>query len=211
MLSSPLSPLSLSIVIPTSDILIDKEYATICGNGHPLVRDDSFWSLAFYEVWGSYLLFYRDLKEMIKCLYEDMDCSIFYSDFSKETREKFETERSKITEGVAMLYMVGEEEKAYELIPDLIKLVKITQDYDMLALNVSTMCDMYKEICNHIRQLHVDIQVSSDKTDLPEFKKEKGLIEVEMNTFKEIGGTVEEMEYFEKLMDGVEMGIKDLE
>jgi len=193
---------SLSIIIPTIDNLLDKDCASISGNGPPLSADNSLWSLAVYEVWDSVYV-YRDLKAMIEYLWEEIDCASFYMDFRKETRQKFEHQRLKVTEGVAMLYMSGEENKAYNLLPMLNILVGSSQKYDDMY---SKVCEMYEEIYHRILQLQVDIQVCADKEmEFCDFIKEKKLIQAAMKKFKEIGGIEEEMRILNRLMEGVDI------
>jgi len=128
--------MSLSIIIPTVDNLLDdkddkddKDYSSICRGGSPLSVDNSLWSLAVYEVWDSVYV-YRDLKDMIEYLWEEIDCASFYMDFRKKTRERFERQLFKVTEGVSMLYLSGEEGKTYNLLPMLNVLAGSSKKYE---------------------------------------------------------------------------------
>ena len=198
--------MELSIVIPTSEILVNKDYAFIEGKGSPLSRDDSFWSLAVYEVWDSKYV-YRDLKEMITSLWMDINCAQHYVDFKKETRDKFDKRRLKITAGVSILYLSGEEEKSYKLLPLLGMLLESNKKYNVMFEKIG-VCDLFSEISNHLIQIQVDIQCSS-KEKLQEFKDERDLIFIDIQKFEEIGIT-EEVRRLLRLMKGVDMEIEEL-
>lgn len=194
--------LSLSIVIPTSDILLNKKYSFVSGNGFPLSCDNSYWSLAVYEVWDSDRV-YRHLMEMIKSLISDTLIAQHNMDF--ENTQKFFTQRCKISEGLR-IYNILAEDDSFKLIPALKILYDVNQKYDNMLKEVQ-LDKMYEVIYNKIVQLQVDIQTAEEKSSIQKnfFDKEKELAEFMIRNYKEFGGNIHNCETLIRLVEGVDM------
>ena len=195
--------LSLSIVIPTSDILLEKNYSFVSGNGNgsPLSCDNSYWSLAIYEVWDKDRV-YRHLMDMIKSLISDTLIAQHNMDFGNT--QKFFIQRCKISEGLRIYNILSED--SFKLIPALKILYDVNEKYDNMLKQVS-LDKMYEVIYNKIVQLQVDIQTSEEKSSIQKnlFDQEKGLAEFMIRNFKEFGGSKDNYESLNRLIEGVDM------
>jgi hypothetical protein len=120
--------ISLSIIIPTSDILLNKNYSSVYGSGSPLSCDDSFWSLVIYEFWDR-LSIHNHLMGMIRSLLNDTLRAHNNMDFSKEIRENFYIRRKKINEGIN-IYNILSKKESLALISAIKILYDVNEKYD---------------------------------------------------------------------------------
>ena len=193
--------LSLSIVIPDENLSLKKDYITIYGNGSPIFQnnlDNSLWSVAVYEVWQAPYI-YLHLKFMM----EELICNIKKAnkdvDFSIETYKNIGLELMKIGEGFKML--LSEFKYFSAIFPLFQELFKINQEYND-KFKQAKLTETYQKIYNDIVQLQVDIQ-TSEKKDIPEFLIQKEKLSKDINMFKLLGGSKEEIESLYYLMDGI--------
>lgn len=111
-----------SIVIPcgnSSDQTEIQKKKTQRG-GYPfLSTDKSFWSLAVYEIWDSQKI-QKDLISNIENITTRIQNYRRFQTYSK--KEYIELSEKRIVEGVCILWMRGEYEKAWKMIPLLQKL-----------------------------------------------------------------------------------------
>ena len=95
--------MDLSIIVPTKDLLVKKNYYGIQGGGEVFKYGNvSLWGSAIYELWDGDDI-YEDLSYRIKVLISDIDCAEYHEDFSMKTQDELQAEKERVVEGIQIL------------------------------------------------------------------------------------------------------------
>lgn len=202
---------SLSVKIPSSEDLVEKNFYFLQSKENPIVDDNSLWGSAIYEVWHSSHVYY-DLYSSIKQYVTEVDCALHYKDFSAKTTKNLEMTKKILLEGVQFC---GQEKNGLiEPLRDMLDILKRYLDAKEIAKKENIMKEV-ETLSNRIVQLQVDIQVSIldfyDKCycqqcdDYAEFFEERSEIRKEMKRLKKNGANKEEMKRLTRLFRGLKM------
>jgi hypothetical protein len=104
--------MNLSVIIPTKEFLVKREfehnneyYYNVYGKGGNAIEDlekVSLWGTVIYELWEEEEI-YEDLLYRIKVLTADITCALYDEDFSKNTQDKLQAEKKRVSEGIKIL------------------------------------------------------------------------------------------------------------
>ena len=89
----------LSVKIPSNEDLFEKNFYVYGNKEKPILKDNSLWCSAVYEVWDSQKI-YVNLYFSIRQFVVDIECAILQKDFSEKTSTDLELMKNLIIEGV---------------------------------------------------------------------------------------------------------------
>ncbi len=193
------------IIIPSSELFVEG----YCGahreiRNKPLVSDNSLWAISVYEIWDDQEIF-EDVSEKIKELCGEFDCCEYHEDFSPETRDKLELEKTRIVEGIKTLSRNGYDGyDLEELLEDLHILFFAAKSYMKAYKRIQRVMEMVEKLSYRIIQLQIDIQTASYDDDTTDFYREQKECEDEMDVIKNLGANDKEIAKLQRLMEGVE-------
>lgn len=203
---------SLSVKIPSSEDLVEKNFYFLQSKENPIVEDNSLWGSAIYEVWHSRDV-YDDLYSSIKQYVAEVDCALHYKDFSAKTTKELDMTKNILLEGVQFC---GQEKNGLlEPLRNMLDILKRYLEAKEITKKEKLIVKEVETLSNRIVQLQVDIQVSmldfSDKCycqqcdDYAEFFEERSEIRKEMKRLKKNGANKEEMKRLTRLLRGLKM------
>lgn len=186
-----------SIIIPSDDLIIDKPFSTVYGNG-PVMAPDTTpnrmfrWSSVVYEMWDEEEI-YNDLSHNIDQLYEDFDCAEYHEDFSQKTMKELDAGRNRVVEGIKTLIIL-KSEKRKNLIHKMEVLLISGEKYVNKRLRIIKAMEMTEKLLNRIKQFRVDVEMMSMgfadayplHVEIDEIKKEINILEKMVASDKEI-------------------------
>lgn len=179
--------MNLSIIIPSQENLIQKDFYTIYGGGKVYADRQIFqtWQTAIYEVWNGDQI-YEDLLDRIKQLTAEIGCAENCGDFSQYTQNELEAEKSRIVEGVKTLQRINYDMRS-TLVHDLEILLDTAERYVNKRLRIEKTMELVEQLENRIRQFIADSEVGY--TDLVEYNN----IKTEIIFLKKFGANKEEL------------------
>jgi hypothetical protein len=198
----------LSIIIPTDDILVQKDFYSIAGGGKAFEIDVSMWHTAVYEVWHVDDV-YQDLLYKIKETTYDIKYAKNHEDFSKKKQDELQADKDRVVEGVLILSRMGFQ-NSLGLLSDLQALRDAAEGYVQKSLRILKIVEIVEKIKNRIRQLQVDIDVdiqSRNYEGISEYRKEEESIKAEMNFLEKFGANGREVRKLRSMLKGAQMDI----
>ena len=198
----------LSIIIPTEDILVQKDFYSIAGGGKAFEIDVSMWHTAIYEVWHVDDV-YQDLLYKIKETTYDIKYAKNHEDFSKKKQDELQADKDRVVEGVLILSRMGFQ-NSLGLLSDLQELLGAAEGYVQKRLRILKIVEIVEKIKNRIRQLQVDIDVdiqSRNYEGISEYRKEEESIKAEMNFLEKFGANGREVRKLRSMLKGAQMDI----
>ena len=198
----------LSIIIPTDDILVQKDFYSIAGGGKAFEIDVSMWHTAVYEVWHVDDV-YQDLLYKIKETTYDIKYAKNHEDFSKKKQDELQADKDRVVEGVLILSRMGFQ-NSLGLLSDLQELLGAAEGYVQKRLRILKIVEIVEKIKNRIRQLQVDIDVdiqSRNYEGISEYRKEEESIKAEMNFLEKFVANGREVRKLRSMLKGAQMDI----
>jgi len=203
----PMIPM-ISVKIPSHEDLVEYSFV-YSSKTSPIAEDKSLWGSAVYEIWDSQRI-YNDLYFSIKQYVTEIDCALFYSDFSEKTRKEFELTKKIIIEGVHLCRQ--EKNDLFEPLHQMLTILKKYIDAIDMAKEVVRAV---QTLSNKIVQLQVDIQVSmmdfydncycQQCDDYADFYRERTSIRKEMERLEKNGANAKEMKRIRDLFQGLKL------
>jgi len=201
----------LSIIIPTEDILVQKDFYSIAGGGKAFEIDVSMWHTAIYEVWHVDDV-YQDLLYKIKETTYDIKYAKNHEDFSKKKQDQLQADKDRVVEGVLILSRMGYQ-NSLGLLHDLEILLDAAEGYVQKLLRVLKIVEIVEKTENRIRQLQVDIDVdiqSRNYEGISDYRKEEESLKKEMNFLEKFGANGRELRKLRSMLKGAQMDIEKI-
>ncbi len=202
---------SLSVKIPLQEDLVEKNFYFIHSKPNPIFNDNSLWGSAIYEIWNNKKV-YNDLYSSIKQYVIEVDCALYYKDFSDKTTRQLDLTKNILIEGVKFC---GEDKNGllYPL-KDMLDILKRYLDAKEVAKKEKSIID---SLSNKIVQLQVDMQTSmmdfygkcycQQCDEYAEFFEERSEIRKEIKWVENFANK-EEMKKLRNLFKGLKMEFK---
>ena len=201
----------LSIIIPTEDILVEKDFYSISGGGKAFEIDVSMWYTAIYEVWHVDDV-YQDLLYRIKETTYDIKYANHHEDFSKKKQDELQAGKDRVVEGVLILSRMGYV-NSLGLLHDLEILLDVAEGYVQKLLRVLKIVEIVEKTETRIRQLQVDIDVdiqSRNYEGISEYRKEEESLKIEMVFLEKFGANGRELRKLRSMLKGAHMDIEKI-
>jgi hypothetical protein len=200
----------LSIIIPTEDILVQKDFYSIAGGGKAFEIDISMWHTAIYEVWHVDDV-YQDLLYKIKETTYDIKYAKNHEDFSKKKQDQLQADKDRVVEVFLILSLRYKDPLGLMgLLSDLQELLEAAEGYVQKRLRILKIVEIVEKTENRIRQLQVDIDVdiqSRNYEGISEYRKEEESIKAEMNFLEKSGANGRELRKLRSKLKGAQMDI----
>lgn len=195
------------IIIPSDDLLIDKPFVYVRGNGPVMAADSTpnrlLWTHVFYEMCNAKEI-YNDVSHKIDELYEDFDCADYHGDFSQKTMNELEAGRNRVVEGIKTLITLNYE-KRKNLLHKMEILLITAEKYVNKRLRIIKVMKMFDELSNRIKQFRVDVEMMSmGFSQEYQLHVEMDDIKKDINVLEKMGASNKEIEWIKKEVKSAE-------
>ena len=208
-----LSKMMLSVKIPSNEDLFEKNFYVYGNKEKPILKDNSLWCSAVYEVWDSQKI-YVNLYFSIRQFVVDIECAILQKDFSEKTSTDLELMKNLIIEGVRYC---GVEKNS--LLGDLKQMIDMAKKYLEEKKKLKMIMKMVENLSERLRQLQVDVESAifgffykchcQQCDDYAEFYKERSDIKKEMRYLQKNGANKDEIKRLHSLLKGAKIEMRE--